>query len=73
MLLSGWSLAGSFRAGRGGGAREERDGRQALPSEEKDEGDFEWNDGMLWNSKSGNGMIRKNEAAVRRREVLKGR
>ena len=58
MLLSGWSLAGSFRAGRGGGAREERDGRQALPSEEKDEGDFEWNDGMLWNSKSGNGMIR---------------
>ena len=49
------------------------DGRQALPSEEKDEGDFEWNDGMLWNSKSGNGMIRKNEAAVRRREVLKGR
>ena len=29
--------------------------------------------GMVWNSKSGNGMIRKNEAAVRRREVLKGR
>ena len=55
MLLSGWSLAGSFRTGRGGGAREERDGGQALPSEEKEgKGDFVkvfgWNNG--WEASS---------------------
>ena len=49
---SGGSLAGSFRPRWRGGAWEERDGRQALPFEEK-KGDFWGDDGMYWNEWNG--------------------
>ena len=60
---TGWSPAGGFGKRRGGGAWKKRDGRQALPFEEK-KGISQMNEMMEWNEWGWNVTMEEEERMI---------